>query len=84
MSWRRDLYDASSSRWLSNFPLVTSNFVLSYTIRVRLLELPMQFDPLSGIYLTNNKKDMAVIVIPKYKDVQSSVAGRIITWYNEH
>jgi hypothetical protein len=39
----------------------------------------MQFDPLSGIYLTNNKKDMAVIVIPKYKDVQSSVAGRIIT-----
>jgi len=39
----------------------------------------MTFDPLSGIYLTENKKDMAVIAIPKYTDVHSSMGGRIIT-----
>jgi len=39
----------------------------------------MNFDPLSGIYLTDNKKDMAVIVILKYTDVQSSMGGCIIT-----
>jgi len=39
----------------------------------------MTFDPLSGIYLTDNKRDMAVIFILKYTDVQSSMDGHIIT-----
>jgi hypothetical protein len=39
----------------------------------------MKFDPLSGIYLTDNKKDMAVTVILKYTDAPSSMGGHIIT-----
>jgi len=46
--------------------------------------MPMKFDPLSGIYLIDNKKDMTVTVILKYTDVQSSMDGRIITSYDEH
>jgi hypothetical protein len=39
----------------------------------------MKFDPLSGIYLTDNKQDMAVTVTLKYTGVPSSMCGRITT-----
>jgi hypothetical protein len=38
----------------------------------------MMFDPLSGIYLTDNKRHMAVIFNLKYTDVQPSMDGHII------